>query len=163
MRAQTTYLVIRATAASAGGTAFTLNLVYQAQVAGLGPLQLILVGTVLETVCFLAQVPTGVLADLRSRRLSVIIGYLLFGAGFLIEGLFPAFGAILLANVIWGIGATFVDGAQEAWIVDEVGPKQAGDILLKGSQFGQGGAVCGIGASVRQGGQPSAKPTRPAR
>ncbi|WP_066370561.1 MFS transporter [Herbidospora mongoliensis] len=148
MRARVTYLAICGTAAFAGHTAFTLNLVYQAQTAGLGPLQMILVGTVLEAVCFLAQVPTGVLADLRSRRLSVIIGYLLFGAGFLIEGLFPVFGAILLANVVWGVGATFVDGAQEAWIVDELGPDRAPDVLVTGAQAGQAGAVLGIGASV---------------
>lgn len=148
MRASVTYLTIRGVAAFAGATAFTLNLVYQATVAGLTPLQLILVGTVLEAVCFLAQVPTGVLADLRSRRLSVIIGYLLFGAGIMIEGLFPAFAAILVANVIWGIGATFIDGAQEAWIVDEVGPDLAGPVLVRGSQVAQLGAVLGIGASV---------------
>lgn len=148
MRASATYLVIRGVSAFAGATAFTLNLVYQATVAGLSPLQLILVGTLLETVCFLAQVPTGVLADLRSRRLSVIIGYLLFGAGIMIEGLVPAFAAILVANVVWGIGATFVDGAQEAWIVDEVGPGFAGPVLVRGSQVAQVGGIAGIGASV---------------
>ncbi|MFI6319952.1 MFS transporter [Nonomuraea sp. NPDC050556] len=148
MRASATYLVIRGVSAFAGATAFTLNLVYQATVAGLSPLQLILVGTLLETVCFLAQVPTGVLADLRSRRLSVIIGYLLFGAGIMIEGLVPAFAAILVANVVWGIGATFVDGAQEAWIVDEVGPSKAGPVLVRGSQAAQAGGIAGIGASV---------------
>ncbi|GAB1823733.1 MFS transporter [Herbidospora sp. RD11066] len=148
MRARVTYIAIRGTASFAGSTAFTLNLVYQAQTAGLSALQMVLVGTVLETVCFLAQVPTGVLADLRSRRLSVIIGYLLFGAGFLVEGLFPFFGAILAANVVWGIGATFVDGAQEAWIVDEVGPDRASEVLVSGAQAGQAGAVLGIGGSV---------------
>lgn len=69
------YLLIRAVAAFAMGTATTLNLVYQIETVGLGPLELILIGTVLEVTCFLAQIPTGVIADLYSRRLSVIVGY----------------------------------------------------------------------------------------
>ena len=42
--------------------------------AGLDPLQLILVGTVLELAVFLAEVPTGVIADVYSRRPSIILG-----------------------------------------------------------------------------------------
>ena len=34
-------------------TIFTVDLIYQIEVAKLNPLQLVLVGTVLETVCFL--------------------------------------------------------------------------------------------------------------
>lgn len=41
----------------------TVNMIYQVEVAKLSPLQLVLVGTILEVVCFLCQVPTGVLAD----------------------------------------------------------------------------------------------------
>jgi MFS transporter, DHA3 family, tetracycline resistance protein len=78
------FLLINGWASFAGQTAFTLNLIYQATVVGLSPLQLVLVGTLMETVCFVAQVPTGVIADLVSRRLSVIIGYLLMGAGLLV-------------------------------------------------------------------------------
>ena len=46
---------------------FTASTLYQVQTIGLNPLQLVLVGTVLETVCFLSQVPTGLLADVFSR------------------------------------------------------------------------------------------------
>ena len=55
--------------AFAEACAYTLDLVYQLQTVGLGPLQLVLVGTMLEVVCLLAQVPTGLIADLISRRL----------------------------------------------------------------------------------------------
>ncbi|ESU31830.1 hypothetical protein G3A_14495 [Bacillus sp. 17376] len=65
---------------------FTVNLLYHVKVVGLDPLQLVLVGTVLEAVVFLFEIPTGFVADLKSRRLSVIFGYFLIGAGFLIEG-----------------------------------------------------------------------------
>jgi hypothetical protein len=46
---------------------------------GLNPLQLVLVGTVLEATAFLAEIPTGVLADVYSRRWSVIVGGPLVG------------------------------------------------------------------------------------
>lgn len=126
----------------------TVNLVYQATVVGLSPLQMVLVGTLLETISFLFEVPTGIVADIYSRKLSVIIGLLLIGLGFTIEGLFPSFGAILIAQVIWGIGFTFVSGAREAWIADEVGEENAGKAFSKGTQMGLTGSFVGIAISM---------------
>jgi len=122
----------------------TVNLVYQAAVVKLNPLQLVLVGTLLETVSFIFEVPTGIVADIYSRKLSVIIGVFLIGLGFTVEGLFPTFLAVLFAQIIWGIGFTFVSGAREAWIADEIGEENAGKAYLKGSQMSQIGALVGI-------------------
>ncbi|HEY7356620.1 MAG TPA: MFS transporter, partial [Ktedonobacterales bacterium] len=130
---------------------FTLNQLYQLQVAHLNPLQLVLVGTVLETSCFLTQVPTGALADVYSRRLAVIIGVFLVGAGFLLEGAIPRFETILLAQVIWGVGATFTDGADSAWITDEIGEERVGHAFLRGSQLGQALSLVAIPISVALG------------
>src|SRR6476469_9881087 len=96
-------------------TIFTLAAVYRLQTVGLDPLQLVLVGTVLEASCFVFEIPTGVVADTFSRRLSVIIGVVLLGGGELIEGAIPAFAAVLLAQVVAGLGYTFLSGATEAW------------------------------------------------
>jgi MFS transporter, DHA3 family, tetracycline resistance protein len=142
------YLFINGLGSFAGTTAFTLNLVYQATVVGLSPLQLVLVGTVMETVCFVAQVPTGVIADVVSRRLSVIVGYLLMGAGLLVWGLVPSFAAILVANVIWSIGVVCVDGAEEAWAADEIPPDRVTSAFVRGGQVGQAGSLLGIVAAV---------------
>lgn len=115
-----------------GATAFffavfgTLSLVYRFQTAGLSPFQLVLIGTVLELSVFIFEVPTGIVADLYSRRRSVIIGMFLVGAGFVLEGLFPIFATMLLAQVIWGIGITFESGPKEAWIADELGAGRGG-------------------------------------
>jgi DHA3 family tetracycline resistance protein-like MFS transporter len=127
---------------------FTLNMVYQITVAQLEPLQLVLVGTMLEVSVFLFEVPTGVVADVFSRRLSIIIGYFLIGIGFIIEGSFPVFGAILLGQICWGIGYTFTSGATQAWISDEIGEQAANQAFLRGSQFANFGALLGIGASI---------------
>jgi len=142
------YSTIRFWSALLFSVIVTVNLVYQATVVGLNPLQLVLVGTMLETVSFLFEVPTGIIADVYSRKLSVIIGLLLIGLGFTVEGLFPTFAAILIAQVIWGIGFTFVSGAREAWIADEIGEDKAGKAFSKGSQMSLVGSFVGIAISM---------------
>jgi DHA3 family tetracycline resistance protein-like MFS transporter len=126
----------------------TVNLVYQVEVAKLNPLQLVLVGTALETASFLSQVPTGIFADVYSRRLSIIIGILLSGAGFILEGSFPRFDIILLSQIGWGVGSSFITGAEEAWIAEEVGDENVGKVFLRGAQVGQFGALIGAAISV---------------
>ena len=142
------YSAIRFASALLFSVIVTVNLVYEATVVGLNPLQLVLVGTMLETVSFLFEVPTGIVADVYSRKLSVVIGLLLIGLGFTVESLFPTFMAILIAQVIWGVGFTFVSGAREAWIADEVGEDQAGKAYSKGSQMSLVGSLIGIGISM---------------
>lgn len=130
---------------------FTLNLVYQATVVGLSPMQLVLVGTLLETVYFLFEMPTGIVADLYSRRLSVLIGLVLVGIGFTIEGMVPTFISVLVCQVAWGIGATFLSGAVEAWITDEVGEERVGPVFMRGTQAGLAGTLLGIVGAVALG------------
>ncbi len=98
---------------------FTMSQVYRIDMIKLNPFQLILVGTILEASCFIFEIPTGVVADMKSRRLSVIIGIAMMGAGFLLEGLVPLFLTLILSQVLWGMGYTFTSGADEAWIADE--------------------------------------------
>jgi len=125
-----------------------ISAIYRVQEAGLDPLQLVLVGTVLEITVFIFEIPTGIVADIYSRRLSTIIGYFLIGLGFMLEGAFPLFGTILLAQVVWGLGATFQSGAEEAWLADEIGEESLANAYLRGSQFGQVGTLFGIIISV---------------
>lgn len=127
---------------------FTVNLVYQVEMVKLNPLQLVLVGTLLEIVCFFGEIPTGIVADMYSRRLSIIVGFLLVGLGFLLEGSIPRFEAVLLAQVIWGVGATFLSGATQAWISDEIGESRANRAFLRASQVGNISALAGTLVSV---------------
>ena len=134
LNAYTTYLVLNGWDGAISSLIFTVNMIYQATVVGLNPLQLVLVGTTLEATAFLFEVPTGIVADVYSRRLSIIIGYVMIGIGFLVEGFFPFFATVLLAQVIWGIGYSFTSGATEAWISDEIGEAKAGGAFLRASQ-----------------------------
>jgi MFS transporter, DHA3 family, tetracycline resistance protein len=146
--AYVTYLLIEGLFALFFYIIITVNLVYQVEVAHLNALQLVLVGTMLETVSFISQVPTGILADVFSRRWSIIIGLFLTGAGFVLEGSIPLFSTILLSQLGWGIGSSFITGAEEAWIASEVGDENIGRVFMRGSQIGQVGALIGAVISV---------------
>lgn len=127
---------------------FTTYVVYRVQVAGLDPLQLVLLGTMLETTIFLFEIPTGVVADLHSRRLSTIIGVFLVGIGHAIEGVLPLFGVMLVSQFVWGLGNTFISGAFDAWVTDEVGVDKVGPVLLLGNQLELFGNLLGIPLGV---------------
>jgi len=126
----------------------TVEGIYQVNVVGLNPLQLVLVGTVLEASIFVCEVPTGVVADVYSRRLSIIIGTVLIGAGFILWGAIPLFVTVLLAQVLLGVGFTFTSGAESAWISDEIGEVHAPRFFLESTQVRQVGDLFGILAGV---------------
>ena len=142
------YLLMRGASSLFFSIIVAVNIVYQVVVAHLDPLGLLLVGSVLELTCLVLQVPTGLLADTYSRKLAVVAGTVLIGAGFMVEGLIPNFWAILVAQVIWGAGASLADGAEEAWITEEVGATRASGLFLRGSQVGQVAGLIGMVAGV---------------
>lgn len=148
LSAATVYLIFSGASSLFFSVVITVNLVYQWEVARLSPLQMVLIGTVLETVCFVCQVPTGVLADVYSRRLAVILGMFIIGAGFILEGSIPRFETIVLGQALFGIGVTLADGAEQAWIADEVGEERVGRIFLYSSQIGLLGTLVGALISV---------------
>lgn len=142
------YYLLSGGQAACFSTIFTVNMIYQATVVGLSPLQLVLVGTLLEATCFLFEVPTGVVADVYSRRRSILIGVALMGCGFVLEGSVPAFWAILACQLLWGVGYTFISGASEAWITDEIGDDLVGPVFLRSGQVWLIGGVIGTLISV---------------
>jgi MFS transporter, DHA3 family, tetracycline resistance protein len=138
------YLVNTALSTIGSAMAIVVGSVYLIVDAGLDPLQLILVGTVLEATVFVFEIPTGVVADVHSRRTSMIIGAVLVGTASIVVGLFPDFTIILAAQVLFGVGATFQSGASPAWIADELDNKGVGQVYLMGSQVARVGGIVGI-------------------
>jgi DHA3 family tetracycline resistance protein-like MFS transporter len=143
-RALRIYLIFNALTSLAYSMIFTLYNVYVVTTAGLDPLQLVLLGTALELSVFVFEVPTGVVADVFSRRLSILIGLVLIGIGFVVTGVFPSFWLILFGQVLWGLGFTFTSGAQQAWISDEIGEERAAAAFLRGAQLENVGALAGV-------------------
>jgi MFS family permease len=80
------------------------------------------------------EVPTGILADVYSRRLSVILGGFFIGLAYLLMGAYPIFVIALITAFIEAIGDTCVSGALQAWITDEVGTERVGRVFLRGRQ-----------------------------
>ena len=127
--------------------------VYLVSELHLSPLQLVLMGTAMEAAVFLFEVPTGVVADTYSRRLSLVIGYLGMGVAWLAVGLVSAPWLIIALWSVWGVSYTFTSGAEEAWIADEVGADRVGPIFLRATRWGQVGAVVGLLIQVAVGTQ----------
>jgi len=127
--------------------------VYLVQELHLSPLQLVLMGTAMEAAVFVFEVPTGVVADTYSRRLSLVIGYLGMGLAWLAVGLVSAPWLIVVLWALWGLAYTFTSGAEQAWIADEVGADKVGPIFLRAARWGQAGAVVGLLLQVAVGTQ----------
>lgn len=127
---------------------FTLNIIYYVSDAQLNPLELVLIGTIMELAVLLCEIPTGLVADLFGRKKSIIIGTIIIGCAHLLEGSIPSFTAIAIAAALWGMGWTFISGAETAWIADEITPEQLDHTLLNGAKFSSIGSFIGILTSV---------------
>ena len=144
LSAYKTYLLFSAITAMCFSLVATVMIVYHIEIVHLNPLQLMLVGTTLELACFIFEIPTGIVADVYSRKLSIVIGGVLTGVGFILEGSISSFVFVLVAQIVWGLGSTFISGSLEAWIAEEEKNKDLDEIYIKGAQAGQIGAFIGI-------------------
>ncbi|MEZ4569627.1 MAG: hypothetical protein R2849_04725 [Thermomicrobiales bacterium] len=142
------YLLIQGVFGFGFITFATLSTLYRIETVGLNPFQLVLVGTALELAAFSFEIPTGILADLYSRRLSVIVGMFLFGIGFMFEGLLPYFVTVMIAQVIWGAGWTFISGAPGSLDCRRAGRGGIGKVYLRGAQINQVGLILGVPLAV---------------
>jgi DHA3 family tetracycline resistance protein-like MFS transporter len=118
--------------------------VYLVQELNLSPLELVLMGTAMEAAVFLFEIPTGVVADTYSRRMSLIIGYLGMGLAWMAVALVSSPAAIIVLWALWGLAYTFTSGAEDAWITDEVGLENVGRVFLRASRIRYIGSVGGL-------------------
>jgi len=98
----------------------------------------------------LFEVPTGVIADMRGRRLSYLLGTLTLAVSTLLYLLMwresAPFWAWALASVVLGLGFTFFSGAVQAWLVDALkahGYEGALDPVFARGEIVQGVAMLG--------------------
>lgn len=127
---------------------FTLNAIYYVSQAGLNPLQLVLIGTIMELAILIFEIPTGLVADFFGRKKSLVIGTFIIGVAHLLEGSFPTFWAIAVGALFWGIGWTFISGAETAWIADELENTELDIVYLRGARYSSLGSFLGIIVSV---------------
>ena len=142
------WLVYSAAWGFVGTLSWTTAAVYFIRDADMSALELILAGTALEVAYFLFEVPTGVVADLYSRRLSIVIACLVSGVAMVLTGAIASAPVILAAMALWGFGWTFRSGTEDAWLADEVGPQRLGHAYQRGAQVERIAGLVGIGAAV---------------
>lgn len=68
----------------------------------------------------IAEVPSGALADKIGRRKIVMLGLVLFGGGFLIQGFGSSFAPFFVGQAVLMIGASLISGADEALFFGEL-------------------------------------------
>lgn len=125
--------------------AFVFTAVHLVRDLHMSPLELVLMGTVMEATIFVCEVPTGVVADTYSRRASIIVSFLIQGIAIVLVGAANAPATAIAAWGLWGFGYTFMSGAYQAWITDEVGAENVGRVFLRGARISFVGAFVGLG------------------
>lgn len=110
--------------------------------------QIALLAAVFEASILLFEIPTGLVADIYGRRISVILSAvfsLISGAIFIF---FPFLGGFIVAEVIGGLGETFRSGALEAWLVDSLKHEGREDMqkhaFAQGTRFRTAGNLLGL-------------------
>lgn len=69
---------------------------------------------------FVLEIPTGIFADVRGKKFSVILGAIFLMIGFLAYTIKPDIVIFLFAEFLLALGIALQSGAQEGWIYDRV-------------------------------------------
>lgn len=77
----------------------------------------------------LAEVPTGMLADGKSRAWSVRVGLAVLAVGTLAYGFATGFKTAVLCEMLAAVGFAFISGADEAWLTDALKKRGESDSL----------------------------------
>lgn len=113
--------------------------------AGLSVFEVFMTNSIFTAAMALFEIPTGVLADTRGRRISFLYSVIVLSLGTMgyvaVAWLDGGFLWFCLMSVILGLGYTFYSGAVEAWLVDAL---KATNFSGKLDQvFARGGLVTG--------------------
>jgi MFS family permease len=85
---------------------------------GLSVAQVSLLFAIWSTVGFVAEIPSGALADRYSRRRALVVSALAQALGFGVWIALPGFAGFAAGFVLWGLGGTLASGAFEALLYD---------------------------------------------
>lgn len=96
--------------------------------AGLSTAQMSSLFALWSVVAFAAEIPSGALADVWSRKRLYALGELSTAAGFATWMLWPSYPGFALGFVLWGLGGSLSSGALEALVYDSLSTAgRAGD------------------------------------
>ena len=107
-----------------------------------------LLAAIFEVSILVFEIPTGLIADIFGRRISVILSAFVSLISGLVFILFPFLTGFIIAEIVSGLGETLRSGALDAWLVDSM--KQEGkeekikSALAQGTKFKTGGNLLGL-------------------
>lgn len=81
---------------------------------GLSPMEVSVLFALWALTVIVAEVPSGTLADLYSKKLLVILGAVLKATGFIVWLAWPGFFGFLLGFILWGLSSALRSGAWES-------------------------------------------------
>ncbi len=116
-----TYYVIAGVYTLSASLIWGINTIFLLRVGGLTLMEVFLANAVFTGSMALFEVPTGIIADARGRRLSFLYSVTVLFLGtiaYVVPALGGGLAAFCLASVVLGLGYTFYSGAVEAWLVD---------------------------------------------
>jgi MFS family permease len=99
------------------------------QSRGLNFSQIMILQSIYAVSVVILELPTGALADYFGKRLSLIFGALFFSLGFLIYGISSVFWHFVLGELILGVGAALISGADSAFLHESL------KFINKGSDY----------------------------
>jgi MFS family permease len=85
---------------------------------GLTLTQITLLDAVFWAVSAASEIPTGVIADVWSRKWSIALGTFLQVWAILLYGTASTYGLLMLANILWAVSMSCVSGAEQALLYD---------------------------------------------
>ncbi len=97
---------------------FAYPIFYQFAQQAITPLQVGIFFSVIGIVGFIAEIPTGVIADKHGRKLSGLVGTATLAAAPLIVFFGHNFTAYLIAAIFYGLGRALLSGALESLVYD---------------------------------------------
>src|SRR6185503_1355100 len=92
---------------------FTYPIFYQFAVQAITPLQIGIFFSIIGIIGFLAEIPTGIMADKHGRKLSGVAGMTIVSLAPLIIFFGHTFATYLIAAVFYGLGRALLSGALE--------------------------------------------------
>ena len=131
-----------------GALYFTYPIFYQFALQTITPIEVGLFFSAIGVVGFMAEVPTGVLADKHGRKLSGVLGMSVLSVAPLAIFFGHTFSAYLIAAIFYGMGRALLSGALEALVYDHKSSSK--EVYRKVNaleiSFGQAGILAGTAA-----------------
>jgi len=95
---------------------------------------------------FLFDIPTGAVADIYGRKVSVVLGFLSTGILVMLIPLSQNYYFILFLFALWGVSHTLITGASDAWVIANL--KQKRKTALIDDYYVRGHSLVSLGTII---------------